>query len=263
MFNATASSGMAHTTSSSTSAGRAIAGNVSDEDGADTEALKDSMAFPLRLARSCSGALYTTCSTARREYRYSRSLNACVEAGAMDATGMFLVCNRSPNRFSSVEVCERRCVLSERLEDECLEQPLFTACARQDVKSVWWFFDSKSCKRWDFPKGGCPENNGSLAIFSSEGECTRRCTNTRYPPCLKPSSVPCDTKILKFPAFAYVSADDGRVRCITTLASKPRTFRCLEGSNRYHSKAACQRACQGNVGANITTPSRIWRRNGS
>ncbi|KAL3191394.1 hypothetical protein MRX96_059921 [Rhipicephalus microplus] len=47
-----------------------------------------------------------------------------------DSASRFSVCNRSTNRFSSAQVCEKRCVLSERPDDGCLEKPFFTACGR-------------------------------------------------------------------------------------------------------------------------------------
>ncbi|KAL1478426.1 hypothetical protein MTO96_016266 [Rhipicephalus appendiculatus] len=259
-------SGGAYTTSATFPVGPAIADDVSDNDGAGTETLNDIMAFPYRLPaqRSCSGAFYTTCPKTRREYRYSRSVSACVEAGARDPTALFHVCNRSPNRFSSAQVCEKRCVLSERPDDGCLEKPFFTACGRQDLKIAWWFFDGRICHRWNFPKGGCPANEGAVAIFSSEAECSWRCTNPRYPPCRRPASAPCGTQFLKFPAFAHVSKDDGRIRCLTTRASQPWVSRCLAGSNRYHSKRACQKSCVRNARSNTTTPeNRIRRRKDS
>ncbi|KAH7937719.1 hypothetical protein HPB49_015051 [Dermacentor silvarum] len=265
-INGTADAWTAHGDSAATTVVPAIPGHVDDKDRAGTETLEDIMAFPFRLPaqRTCSDALFTICRKANREYRYSRSANACVEAGAGDVAALLHVCNRSPNRFPSVQVCEKRCVFSERPSDSCLEQPLFAACARQDVKNRWWFFDGRSCLRWDFPRGGCPANNGVVAIFSSEAECVWRCTNPRYPPCRKPASAPCGDKFLKFPAFADVSADDGRVRCLTTLASRPRVRRCLAGSNRYRSKAACEQSCERNTHLSATTmPNRIWRGKGS
>nr|XP_054922733.1 uncharacterized protein LOC129382630 [Dermacentor andersoni] len=250
--------------STATSVGPMIPGDAGDKDRAGTETLEDIMALPFRLPaqRPCSDALFTICRKRRQEYRYSRIANACVEAGAGDAARLH-VCNRSPNRFASVQVCEKRCVFSERPNDSCMEQPLFAACARQDVKNGWWFFDGRSCLRWDFPRGGCPANTGVVAAFASEADCVSRCTNPRYPPCRKPASAPCGDAFLKFPAFADVSAEEGRVRCRTTPpASRPR--RCLAGSNRYHSKAACEQSCGRRTRLNATTtPNRIWRRKSS
>lgn len=213
--------------------------------------------FRIPAEPSCNGALYTSCLKYRREFRYSRSANACVEAGEDQAAARFFVCNRGPNHFSSVLNCERSCVLSEHPEDACLDQALFTACNGQDVHRSWWFFDGRSCVPWDFPSGGCPAD-GDLDVFATAYECARRCTNPGYQPCQKPVPAPCTADLLKLPAFAEVSPDDGRVRCLLTAAPQRPEHRCLAGSNRFRSREACQQVCQTvfRAGAD-TTPDQV------
>ncbi|XP_075550526.1 uncharacterized protein LOC142584269 [Dermacentor variabilis] len=206
---------------------------------------------PIRMPsrHKCGLAFYTYCSTFRHEAYYRHTTRSCVRTVTDDVH----VCNHSPNRFTSRSECQRKCVRNQMPSDACFEKTLFSWCNRRDVSASWWVFDGKRCRPWHFPKGLCPSPYDS-DVFGSLGECERRCSSPlgvgvdgarRRDTCRGPGDgVTCDSDVLRFPYFADVSpGGDGHVRCIRASAATLLTHRCLVGSNRFFSEAACKRAC--------------------
>ncbi|KAH6928345.1 hypothetical protein HPB50_014781 [Hyalomma asiaticum] len=207
------------------------------------------MSAPIRrpTKHKCGLAFYTYCSTFRHEAYYRHTTRSCVRTITDDVH----VCNHSPNRFTSLTECRRKCVHAQLPSDACFEKTLFSWCNRRDVRASWWVFDGRRCRPWSFPKGLCPSVDES-DLFGSLDECVRQCSpqeglgdEERKERCRGPGrGVTCESNVLRFPYFADVSpGTDGRVRCIRASAATLLTHRCLVGSNRFSSDDACKRAC--------------------
>nr|XP_050029739.1 uncharacterized protein LOC126525824 [Dermacentor andersoni] len=194
---------------------------------------------PTGQANACGAVYYTYCPALRDEYRASPA--ACVSSGADHVA----VCNRGSNRFASLEECYRACgLLQGPNRDACFEQPLFTACERQDVTGSWWYFDGHRCAEWGFPQGECPVN-GTGKLHASLKECRRQCEGRRGgrdPQCRPPASATCEEEQLRFPYFARI-LPSGRGLCVRASLNALLTHRCLAGANRFDSMAACRDAC--------------------
>lgn len=195
---------------------------------------------PAGQANVCGAVYYTYCPALLDEYRASRA--ACVSSGADHVA----VCNRGSNRFASLEECYRACgLLQGPTRDACFEQPLFTACERQDVTETWWYFDGHRCVEWDFPQGECPVN-GTGKMHASLRECRDHCEGRRGgrrdPQCRPPASTTCEEDQLRFPYFARI-LPSGRGLCVRASLNALLTHRCLVGANRFDSMAACRDAC--------------------
>ncbi|KAL3212292.1 hypothetical protein MRX96_051884 [Rhipicephalus microplus] len=109
--------------------------------------------------------------------------------------------------------------------------------------SDWWYYDHSKCVPWSFPSGGCPAN-GSM-VFATAKECERRCRDPHHGPrCEKPYLVACGRRHLKYPYFAHVSSEDGRMRCYRSSLAKLRQHQCLVGENRFPNFGTCAVACR-------------------
>ncbi|KAH7963978.1 hypothetical protein HPB51_027782 [Rhipicephalus microplus] len=166
----------------------------------------------------CSHAFYTYCRRALREFFYQPDTDMCYESNGVN------VCTRGTNRFATLDHCVHSCVSTTHPAGKCFGKPMFTRCARRDVMSDWWYYDHSKCVPWSFPSGGCPAN-GSM-VFATAKECERRCRDPHHGPrCEKPDLVACGRRHLKYPYFAHMSSEDGRLRCyrssLATLQAAP------------------------------------------
>ncbi|KAK8778777.1 hypothetical protein V5799_019881 [Amblyomma americanum] len=192
-------------------------------------------------AGACGVAFYTYCPVLRDEYRASTRDRMCVPSGA----DRVAVCNRGRNRFASLEECHRACALLQGpTRETCYEQPLFTACHKQDVVGAWWYFDGFRCAEWDFPHGECPLNStgGGVDVYSSLDECRAQCDAGGRRRCRPPASATCDSGQLRFPYFARL-LPNGRGLCASASLGTLFAHRCLVGANRFDSLATCRDTC--------------------
>ncbi|XP_070395722.1 uncharacterized protein [Dermacentor albipictus] len=212
----------------------------------EAESSRRLAAMRRRPKRMCGSAFYTYCPKLRHEAYYRHSTRTCIRT----ITDNVHVCNRSPNKFATLGECQRSCVNTRLPSVACFEMPLFFSCSRRDVNASWWVFDHQQCRPWEFPAGLCPRP-ADRDVFRSRLECIRSClaadvhSRGRATPCRAPGvGVTCDASVLRFPYFAYKPpGGNGRVRCIRTSAAALFAHRCLIGSNRFFSEAACQSAC--------------------
>ncbi|XP_070395183.1 uncharacterized protein [Dermacentor albipictus] len=206
---------------------------------------------------ACGTPLFVYCTSHRLEFYYKRSINACVST----SSDKMVVCNRSPNRFSSNESCLQNCIEKEQPAKQCQKSAVFSECNRQDVPKTWWFYGDKQCQRWSFPSGRCPVNGSD--IFTTFSECSRRCNHDevnvrqlqqlikmdpKHKPCRRPRTDVCGAEQLRFAYFADSSAAstaDGRsgARCHSVPVANQLGHWCLAGRNRFHSARACRRTC--------------------
>ncbi|XP_077498934.1 uncharacterized protein LOC144110006 [Amblyomma americanum] len=195
----------------------------------------------------CGMPLFTLCTRPRREYYYHPQEDTCTPAtgSPKEDTASLSLCNRSPNRFSSLDSCRRSCMTSVMPAQRCFDKPVFSGCSRQLVISPWWFFNGRRCQAWHFPEGQCPD---PAHVFRSRAHCSRKCGSRRTPwkppqSCRAPPARPCGPLQLRFPYFAEMSRG-GRVRCRLTLAENlVRSPRCLVGANRHRSLGRCRSSC--------------------
>ncbi|XP_075539785.1 uncharacterized protein LOC142574628 [Dermacentor variabilis] len=189
----------------------------------------------------CSRHVYTHCTRPKPEFFYSADQRACVPAAA-DTVHL---CNRSPNRFSSLESCVTSCVNGHHVSDRCYESTLFFPCDRQDTLDVPWYFDGKNCVAWTFPQGSCL-SVARRGVFRNSEECRRRCVLRAEPDCThSPTVEACSPRQLRHPYFADMRAAGG-ARCVNASRRTLQSRRCLIGSNQFASLAACRKACVGN-----------------
>ncbi|KAH8032727.1 hypothetical protein HPB51_001425 [Rhipicephalus microplus] len=200
---------------------------------------------------ACGTPLFVYCASRRHEFYYRRSVNACVSI----SSDKVVVCNRSPNKFSTRESCRQQCIETERPAKQCQTRALFSECTQQDVVEIWWYYDGKRCQRWSFPSGQCPVNASN--VFTSFMDCSRRCDldegdvhqkdkDGQRKLCRMPPTDVCGTEQLRFPYFAYVSeASNGRSvrRCRSMATTNQMKHRCLAGPNRFQSVRACRTTC--------------------
>lgn len=201
----------------------------------------------------CGDALYTFCGMLYQLYHYRASRNECV----FTVTEPVRVCNRSPDRFATMDDCRRVCVVqgiedlvAERPE-VCSRGPLFAPCTWQDVKPTWAIFDGERCVRWPFPDGLCPAANNS-AVFSSRQECADRClpaveerdASSPADPCpLGPGPADvCRPEVLRFPYFSHHSAN----KCFEASADFLAKRRCLAAPTLFVNEKKCRERCMDN-----------------
>ncbi|XP_070389137.1 uncharacterized protein [Dermacentor albipictus] len=186
----------------------------------------------------CSRHVYTYCAREKPEFYYSADHRACVPA----ATDTVHLCNRGSNRFSSLENCLTSCVNGHRVSDRCYESALFFPCDRQDVLDVPWYFDGTKCVAWTFPQGTCL-SMARGGVFPSSAECRRRCVLRTEPECARPPPAEaCLPQELKHPYFVDMQAAGGAL-CVNASRRTLQSRRCLIGSNKFASLAACREAC--------------------
>ncbi|KAL3197783.1 hypothetical protein MRX96_044713 [Rhipicephalus microplus] len=217
----------------------------------------------------CGVAFYTYCSETRHGIYYRHGTRSCVRT----RTDHVQVCNRSPNRFATLQACKNSCMHNELPAEPCFEKALFSWCSsdanlftaaaditcaiqrRQDVSATWWLFNGKHCRPWHFPGGLCPDF-AETDVFASQHECMRRCFSLRHAPvrthagrrrrvpCRPPKAgTVCKVDVLKFPYFADITTGSGRVRCLKASSSYLLGHRCLIGSNHFPTETACKRTC--------------------
>ncbi|KAH6927392.1 hypothetical protein HPB50_002659 [Hyalomma asiaticum] len=206
-----------------------------------SRAHRQTKAIPLRqiFLPECSYAFYTFCQHTEREYYYQPDADTCYETNAAN------VCTRGTNRFATLEHCVHSCVSTTHPADKCFGKPMFTRCARRDALFDWWYYDNTKCEPWSFPSGGCPAN-GSM-VFATAKDCEKRCREPhRGPRCKPPKVVECGRRQLKYPYFAHVSPEDGRMRCYRSSLATLRRHQCLVGGNRFRSLETCVATCRQN-----------------
>ncbi|XP_065306645.1 uncharacterized protein [Dermacentor albipictus] len=222
---------------------------------ADGEAM--TLQSQVQAKSACGTPLFAYCQSRRLEFYYKGSINACVST----SSDKIVVCNRSPNKFSSKESCLKHCIEKEQPAKQCRQSAVFSECTRQDVPETWWFYGNKQCERWSFPSGRCPVNGSD--VFTSFSECSRRCnhdgvnvrhlqqrieTDPELKPCRMPRTDVCGSEQLRFAYFAdtsAVSTADGRsgALCHSVPVANQLGHRCLAGTNRFDSARACRKTC--------------------
>ncbi|XP_037521285.1 uncharacterized protein LOC119398513 [Rhipicephalus sanguineus] len=188
----------------------------------------------------CDGVFYTYCARAPPQFLYDALSRTCIESG----TDEVQLCNHSPNRFASKAECARSCVHGFAPADKCFDTPIFAKCGRQDVKIKQWYFTGRTCASWPFWQGRCPANESRM--FATFADCLQRCVTGAAG---KGSCEPLDTgdvractsQELSYPYFADSVGD--HVRCLAASVAGLARHRCLAGTNKFATKAACQRAC--------------------
>ncbi|KAH7941650.1 hypothetical protein HPB49_015852 [Dermacentor silvarum] len=202
----------------------------------------------------CGRSFYTYCPVLHQEAYYGGQERRCL----LTTTDTVRVCNRSPNRFASLDACYNACGrLHGPMADRCFEKTLFTDCDRQDVLHSWWVFSGKNCVRWKFPRGLCPDDKGSgAAVFANQSACAVRCLPSPKPnksstfrdseesgPCRQPKAKSCTSEQLRFPYFADI-LQSGRGHCVRASSETMLMHRCLVGANRFSTVTACREACE-------------------
>ncbi|XP_070395726.1 uncharacterized protein [Dermacentor albipictus] len=203
-------------------------------------------------SKKCGDALYTFCGMLYQLYHYRASSNECV----FTVTENVRVCNRSPDRFATMDDCRRVCVvpgINDLVADRpkvCSTGPLFAPCTWRDVKPTWAIFDGVRCVRWPFPDGLCPATNNT-AVFSSRQECAHRClqveewgTSSPREPCPVgpgPAEV-CRPEVLRFPYFSHHSAN----KCFEASEDFLARRRCLAAPTLFVNEQKCREKCMGN-----------------
>ncbi|XP_077491946.1 uncharacterized protein LOC144102592 [Amblyomma americanum] len=188
----------------------------------------------------CDGVFSTYCARAPTQFHYDRDTGTCVQT-AQDSAQL---CNQSPNRFASKAECAQTCVHSFTPEEKCFDTPVFAQCGSKDVNATFWHFTGRTCSAWPYPRGLCPANDART--FPSFDACLERCVRRPLaePPCqpLRPGDVrACAVGELRHPYFADGAGE--HVRCLAVSVARFGRHRCLVGTNRFASKAACLRAC--------------------
>ncbi|XP_075551406.1 uncharacterized protein LOC142584932 [Dermacentor variabilis] len=185
----------------------------------------------------CREVSYTFCERSEHEFYYQPESNTCYQTNAVN------VCTRGTNRFATLDHCVHSCVSTRHPADECFGKPIFTRCARRDVLSDWWHYDNSKCVPWSFRSGGCPAN-GSM-VFPTAKECEKRCRKPHGGPrCQRPEVVACGRRHLKYPYFARVSPEDGRLRCFRSSPTTLQRHLCLVGVNRFPTFGSCVASCR-------------------
>ncbi|KAL1429922.1 hypothetical protein MTO96_015422 [Rhipicephalus appendiculatus] len=190
---------------------------------------------------------------------YDPTLASCLPV----STELVYVCNRSPNRFSSLHECRRSCVESTRPDRRCMATPVFSLCDRE-LTSSWWFSNGTQCEEWNFPRGLCPAQKSS--VFSSALQCSDSCLRPRdkLHCCHRPEPHVCTLRQLKYPYFAAVGYDGcfrsgcvaavASTRCLCIAGASKRFastlagYQCLIGANQFDSIDACNSTCVDNSG---------------
>ncbi|XP_037501270.1 uncharacterized protein LOC119375149 [Rhipicephalus sanguineus] len=193
----------------------------------------------------CGRFFYTHCTVLNREAYYSAREGRCL----LTTTDAVRVCNRSPNRFASLDACYNSCGrMRGPMADRCFEKTLFADCERQDVWRSWWVFSGEDCVQWSFPRGLCPDDSGSdVAMFANQSACVERCLMSKdiekNKECRQPKAKSCTEEQLRFPYFADILAS-GRGHCVKATVENLLMHRCLIGANRFNTVNACQEACE-------------------
>ncbi|KAH9365048.1 hypothetical protein HPB48_007771 [Haemaphysalis longicornis] len=164
--------------------------------------------------------------------------------GAVDVEGQ--LCNHSPKPFRVESGLPESCVHSGAPAERCLDTPIFSSCGRDDVTVKLWYFNGHTCSAWTFPMGKCPGNQTGL--FATFADCLERCVKRPGGRRLCGSTAPapsndrtCDVRELRYPFFAHRVGK--HVRCLAAPVTSPAKHRCLVGTNRFATRAACERTC--------------------
>ncbi|XP_077528218.1 uncharacterized protein LOC144139846 [Haemaphysalis longicornis] len=193
----------------------------------------------------CDSVFYTYCRRALPEFHYDVRSRECrgTDEG-VDVEGQ--LCNHSPNRFVSKFACLKACVHSGAPAERCLDTPIFSSCGRDDVTVKLWYFNGHTCSAWTFPMGKCPGNQ--TGMFATFDDCIERCVKRPGGRRLCRSTAPalfnaraCDVRELRHRFFA--DSVGHHVRCLAASMISFANHRCLVGTNRFATRAACERTC--------------------
>ncbi|XP_077512557.1 uncharacterized protein LOC144123629 [Amblyomma americanum] len=185
----------------------------------------------------CGQFRFSFCSEPKGGAYFDPTMDACMPATA----GPVYVCNRSPNRFTSLHECRRNCVEATRPHRRCMATPQFSHCEKGLTRS-WWFSNGTDCEEWRFPFGLCPARGSS--VFTSARQCHENCLRPRdkLECCHRPEPHVCTLGQLKYPYFA-VAGFDGCFRCLEASAGTLSGYQCLTGANRFESVDSCNSTC--------------------
>ncbi|KAH8022282.1 hypothetical protein HPB51_023169 [Rhipicephalus microplus] len=205
---------------------------------------------------NCTRLTYTFCHQFFRLYQYRLRTNSCVST-QMDPA---MICNRSPDRFSSMAECRRICTHPRKKPEVCGSGPLFSECSSHDVKTTWTYFDGTSCKPWPFHDGLCPAP-GNKRVFSSRHNCHRKCMTPRkraYGSRITcqagmGDAVTCPTDVLRFPYFATYL--DGEFNCFRASIELLSNHHCLLSRALFSNREDCRKEC-----VQVPTPKDICLR---
>ncbi|XP_075536586.1 uncharacterized protein LOC142571827 [Dermacentor variabilis] len=186
----------------------------------------------------CGQFRFSFCSERKGGAYFDPTLASCLPVSAE----IVYVCNRSPNRFSSLHECRRRCVEAARPHRRCMATPEFSHCSRELTSSMW-FSNGTKCEEWRFPLGLCPARGSS--VFASARQCRESCLRPRdkLQCCHKPKPHVCAFGQLKYPYFAAVGYD-GCFRCVTSTGTRPKPDgplrrKCASWSYSFSARTLC------------------------
>ncbi|KAL3222914.1 hypothetical protein MRX96_028284 [Rhipicephalus microplus] len=182
-----------------------------------------------------------------------------------------------PNRFASIDACYNSCGrMHGPMADRCFDKTLFTDCNSvkqcheayfltlvhiQNAKIIpivvyqigniwhnWWVFSGEDCVQWGFPRGLCPDDDGSdVNVFADEAACVEQCLSSKDGEenrrCRRPKAKSYTEEQLRFPYFAEILAS-GRGHCVKATVENLLMYRCLIGANQFNSVSACREACE-------------------
>lgn len=188
----------------------------------------------------CGPPRFSFCNPPKGGVYFEPDLGSCLPAPPETV----YVCNRSPNRFSSLSECRRTCVEGARPDRRCLAAPLFTRCDDREVElnGTRWFSNGTDCEEWGFPLGQCPAQGSSL--FDSADECRSSCLQPtdKLSCCHAPEPSVCALEQLRYPYFA-VAGVDGGFRCLEANANALQGNQCVTGINQFDTIDHCHRTC--------------------
>ncbi|XP_077512482.1 uncharacterized protein LOC144123536 isoform X2 [Amblyomma americanum] len=200
----------------------------------------------------CGEPRQTYCNTSELSFFYRHEHDFCDSSFREQV----FVCNHSPNRFSSLKGCINACIKNAKPFARCLQEPIFTKCNRNDVKSSYWYREGKACVEWKYPDGYCATKHRGVA--RSLRECRDSCMGpgTHEGSCTLPAEYTCPVDELRFPYFAH-ALPNGTVECLVADAEKLRPHKCMTGENKHATQDICREACARNKGPASTnlTPS--------
>ncbi|XP_077523479.1 uncharacterized protein LOC144134439 [Amblyomma americanum] len=185
----------------------------------------------------CGEFRFSFCSESKGGAYFDPTMDACMPV----TRGPIYVCNRSPNRFTSLHECHRDCVKASRPHRRCMATPQFSHCEK-GLASGWWFSNGTACQEWRFPLGMCPARDSS--VYATARECRDNCLRPRdkLHCCHVPEPQVCTPGQLKYPYFAVISYDGG-FRCLEATASTLSGYQCLTGPNQFDTVDSCNSTC--------------------
>ncbi|KAL1470832.1 hypothetical protein MTO96_040268, partial [Rhipicephalus appendiculatus] len=194
----------------------------------------------------CGRSFYTYCTVLNQEAYYSaREGGAACSPQPTRCACATGPPTGSPASMRATTPCGR---MHGPMADRCFEKTLFTDCDRQDVWHSWWVFSGEDCVQWSFPRGLCPDDDGSdVAVFADESSCVERCISSKDSKenrgCRQPKAKSCHGGAAALSILRRHTGKSGG-HCVKATVENLLMHRCLIGANRFNSVRACREACE-------------------